>query len=320
MAAKSLASLPIEVTEHILSLLWLSPLLRPQRATLIKSSLLVSRTWQSVFVRIAATDVYVLSPSHGIAFLDMLRARSLTKVNYPFDTLCRSITIQHENDHLLPGPDYQEEQPMGFIFRDIIAELYRLSGRLSMLRRISLELQDYLMETVFERNHTLFSHFPRQVTELELKFSYGIETDPLAVSAIKSRGYEKFGLEKVKSTGLNVKRLMVLGTSSGVAKEVLDVFGGLDKVEVFKQDAWKEEVKQVVKSEAAAPREEEDEEDEDEEFFDFDSETDMESVSNTIEHDKDTQWEEYEKFLAGSFSKDELTRMLFAMQRQIAVA
>ncbi|KAK1226820.1 hypothetical protein PQX77_010176 [Marasmius sp. AFHP31] len=314
MAVKSL---PIEVIEHILSLLWSSPLSRPQRATLIKSSLLVSSTWQSIFVKIAATDVYVLSPSHGIAFLDMLRGRNLTKINYPFDTLCRSLTIQHENDHLLPGPDSQEEQPMGLIFRDIIAELYRLPERLSMLRRITLELQDYLMETVFERNHALFSHFPSQVTELELKFSYGIETDPLVVSAIKSRGYEKFGLEKVRSTGLSVKRLTVLGTSSGVAKEVLDVFGGLDKIEVFKQDAWKEEVKQV-NIDTVPLREEEDEDDEDEEFFD--SETDPEPVFRIIEHGKDTQWEGYEKLLARSFSKDDLTQMLFAMQRQIAIA
>ncbi|KAJ8073526.1 hypothetical protein PM082_011802 [Marasmius tenuissimus] len=317
MAPKSLASLPIEVTEHILSLLWLSPLSRPQRATLIKSSMLVSNTWRSIFVRIAATDVYVLSPSHGIAFLDMLRGGNLTKTNYPLDILCRSITIRHENDHLLPGPEIQEEQPMGFIFRDIIAELYRLPERLPMLRRISLELQDYLMETVFERNHTLFSHFPSQVTELELKFSYGIETDPLVVSAIKSRGYEKFGLEKVKSTGLGVRRLTVLGTSSGVAKEVLGVFGGLDKVEVLKQDAWKEEIKQVVKIDPVPPREEVDEDDEDEEFFD--SETDMEPVSHAIEHAKDTQWEGCEESLARSFSKDDLARMLFAMQRQIMV-
>ncbi|KAK1223396.1 hypothetical protein PQX77_013729 [Marasmius sp. AFHP31] len=317
MAPKSPASLPIEVIEHILSLLWLSPLPRPQRATLIKSSLLVSNTWRSIFIRVAATDVYILSPSHGIAFLDTLRGGSLPNTNYPLDILCRSITIQHENDHLLPGPEIQEEQPMGLIFRDIIAELYRLPERLPILRRISLELQDYLMETVFERNHALFSHFPSQVTELELKFSYGIETDPLVVSAIKSRGYEKFGLEKVRSTGLSVKRLTVLGTSSGVAKEVLDIFGGLDKVEVFKQDAWKDEVKQVVKIDAVPPREE-DEDDEDEEFFD--SETDMEPVSRTIEHGKDTQWEESEKLLARSFSKDDLTRMLFAMQRQIMVA
>ncbi|KAK1230741.1 hypothetical protein PQX77_006156, partial [Marasmius sp. AFHP31] len=148
-------------------------------------------------------------------------------------------------------------------------------------------------------------------------FSYGIETDPLVVSAIKSRGYEKFGLEKVRSTGLSVKRLTVLGTSSGVAKEVLDVFGGLDEIEVFKQDAWKEEVKQV-KIDAVPLREEEDEDDEDEEFFD--SETDLEPVFRTIEHGKDTQWEGYEKLLARSFSKDDLTQMLFAMQRQIAIA
>ncbi|KAL0574639.1 hypothetical protein V5O48_007335 [Marasmius crinis-equi] len=300
---------PIEVIEYIISLLWLSPLSIPERAFLMKSSLLVSSAWQSIFVKVVATDFHIIGPSHGLMFLDMLRGRMQTPIDYPLDTLCRSITIEHANDHLLPGPETQEQQPAGLLFGALIHELHRSPRRFPHLRRLSLELKDYLMETVFERNATLFSRFPKQVTELELNFTYGEDTDPISVQVIKSRGFEKFGLEKVKSADHGVRKLTVLGTSSGVAKEVLSVFGGLERVDLFKQDAWKEVAEPVVPAI-------EQEENNDEEFLE--AEAGLEPTPKSM-RSADESWAGSEETLVQSFSKDDLERMLSALRRQLAV-
>ncbi|KAL0574636.1 hypothetical protein V5O48_007332 [Marasmius crinis-equi] len=306
-APSTSTAMPIELVEKIISLLWLSPLTTCERALFIKSSVVVSSSWHSIFLRVAATDFYVLSPSHGLVFLEITRGRrTSTAINYPLDTLCRSLTIESENDHLLPGPEMQEQQPIGIVFGAIIQELSRFATRLPYLRRISFEVKNYLMETVFERNQSLLACFPKQVTELEINFTYGEDTDPLNVLAIKSRGFETFGLQKAQSAGL--KKLTVLGTSSGVVKELLGVFGGREKLEEFRQDAWKEVAQPIV----TATQEEEEENDE---VF-YDSETGLEpSIPGT-----DDSWAGSEEMLVESFSKDDLTRMLFALHKGMVVS
>ncbi|KAL0568178.1 hypothetical protein V5O48_013815 [Marasmius crinis-equi] len=238
------ASLPIELVEQIMSLYWTSPLTSSERIRFVKFSRNVSDLWHAILLRVSATHLYILGPAHASALLDMLGG----KVEMPVDFylhlggLCRSITIQHANDHLFPAP--VGLQRMGAIFRDIIREL---SGdhcplQLPFLRRISLELKNYLMQSVSKDNSFLFARFPKQVTELEINFAYGEDTRLKNIEGIKTH-WETFGLKNAESTGL--KKLTVLGASSKVTKELLGVFGGSERVQL-KQDAWKETEKPVV--------------------------------------------------------------------------
>ncbi|KAF9255426.1 hypothetical protein L218DRAFT_350627 [Marasmius fiardii PR-910] len=300
-------ALPIDIIQSIISSLWSMPLSPSQRAFFMKSSLLVSKSWRAVFLPVAATDIYILGPSHGSLLLDILHGKRESRdFFYTYDTHCRSITFQHENKYLLPGPASQREQPMGFIIRDILHELSRSPERLPMFRRISIELKNYLMETIFEGNDSLFSCFPKQVMELDIHFTYGEDTYPLVVRAIKSRDYERFGLKAVN--GSDVRELRVFGTSSGVAKELLEVFGGRESLQVFEQDAWEEERKKPVFFE---------DDPDDEEFFDCETELRLQPVNardSIKESVEQGSWAEYESMLVASFSKEDLSRILSALR------
>ncbi|KAL0577404.1 hypothetical protein V5O48_004569 [Marasmius crinis-equi] len=163
----------------------------------------------------------------------------------------------YTNDHLFPCA--AGLQPIGVDFRDIIQELSNDHSPLQLpfLRRISLELKNHLMESVFNENTFLFTSFPKQVTELEINFAYGEDTNPKTIQGIKSRVWQRFALQNAKSARL--EKLMVLGASSGVTKELLGVFGSLEKLESFKQDAWKEApVKPEAQADVVVAREEDD--------------------------------------------------------------
>ncbi|KAL0565276.1 hypothetical protein V5O48_016750 [Marasmius crinis-equi] len=240
--SSSSVSLPNELTEQIISLLWLSPLTILERTRLIKSSVEMSGLWHIIFTRVVSKDFYIIGPYHASIFLDLLRGKRETSADNPLDltALCRSITIQHEGDRLLPAPD--ELQPIAFIFRYILRELSNVKSpvQLPFLRRVSLELQDYLMETVFDANSYLFTCLPNQMTELEIKFTYSEKTKPSQIQGVKMWLLDRFGLKKAQITGL--KRVTVLGASRGSTIELLRVFGGPGRIE-FKQDAWGESVK-----------------------------------------------------------------------------
>ncbi|ESK90793.1 hypothetical protein Moror_4065 [Moniliophthora roreri MCA 2997] len=306
-----MASLPLDIIEQIISTLWLSPLSTSHRALFIKSSNLVSKRWNSVFARIAARDVYILSASHGSKFLDILDGRSY--LQYPLDQLCRSITFEHERNHLIPGPD-KDEQLIGKAIHEVLRNIFSHPKRLPFLRRIALEMKNFLLETIFE--YQPFSHLPYQVRELDIHFTYGEETNPVHVLAIKSRGYERFGMKHGSMPF--VRRLRVIGTSKGVAQELLDACGGRERLLVFEQDAWKEE-ESIQPVALPSVYEDEDFSDEEDESTDEDSEEffDCEEEQSRAEECSDDSWSDYEKMLTESFSKDELSRILLALQRQI---
>jgi hypothetical protein len=303
-----LPELPLEIVEQIISTLWLSPLSPLQRATFIKSSHLVSRTWSSTFSRVAALDVHILSASHGSKFFEVLRGES--QLQYPLDQLCRSITFQHEHKYLLPGPE-KDEQLIGKAINDILLVLSSNPTRLPLLRRIALEMKNFLMETIFE--YTAFTQFPYQVRELDMNFTYGEETDPMTLQIIKSRGHERFGMTCGSMPFL--RRLRVKGTSSGVAKALLDACGGRDRLLVFEQDAWKEDqpaqpivLPSIYSNEDFSSDDDEEDEEECEEFHD------CEEMEEQTGIHQDDSWTGYEKTLVESFSKDELSRILVALQ------
>ncbi|KAF9266872.1 hypothetical protein L218DRAFT_996418 [Marasmius fiardii PR-910] len=119
---------------------------------------------------------------------------------------------------------------------------------------------------------------------------------------------------------LHVKKLRVFGTSIGVANELLEACGGIRNLDVLEQDMWGQEERafgvplldnDVCDSESESESEsngETEEEEGREEIF-YDCYTDIEERS----------WSSYEGVLESSFTKEELSRMLSAFQRQLAI-
>ncbi|KAK7047659.1 hypothetical protein VNI00_006427 [Paramarasmius palmivorus] len=303
------SEIPLEITEKIISSLWLSTLSPSHRVTFIKSSHLVSKTWNAVFSRVAARDVHILSDSHGLWFLDIFGGNSC--LCYPLDHLCRSITFEHEYKYLLPGPE-KNEQLLGRVINEILRVIFVSPDRLPHLRRIALLVKNFLTETIFE--HHPFLHMPYQVRELDINFSYGEETNPLTIQAIKSRRSDKYNIPHGSLSF--VKRLRVKGTSSGIAEELLGACGGKERLLVFEQDAWKEQrpfcpviLLPVYEDGSCSSDEDSGDEEEEEEFHDCEEEYGAEKGGNS--------WSGCEKLFMEDFSKDELSRLLLAFQRQL---
>ncbi|KAL0574015.1 hypothetical protein V5O48_007937 [Marasmius crinis-equi] len=232
-------SLPNELTEQIISLLWLSPLTISERIRFIQSSVEMSGLWHAIFIRVASKDFYIIGCFHASIFLDFLRGKReiFASNSLNLTGLCRSITIQHANDCLFPGS--LSLQPIGHAFRDILRELSNNHSpvQLPSLRRISLELKNHLMGQVFQSNASLFTYFPERVAELEIKFTYGEDVLSTQIQGIKRCYYHTYGLKRANYVG--PKKLIVLGGSTGGTIELLRVFGGPKQIQ-FTQDAWRE--------------------------------------------------------------------------------
>ncbi|KAK1221076.1 hypothetical protein PQX77_016123 [Marasmius sp. AFHP31] len=306
--ASSIPQLPVELTEKIISTLWSSPLSTHERATLAKASPLVSRSWNDIFNRVYYKDIHILSSAHGLQFLDLLHGTLSISKRRLLDQLCRSVTIEHANRSLLPGPESEKEQPLGLVIRSILNDIFLSPGRLPYLRRISFQLENYLMETIF--SHNKFYYLAPQVRELEFNFTYGDDTDPLVVQAIKTRTSETFDLGI--STMLNVQALKVLGASAGVTRELLAACGGLENLRDFGQDAWtaKREPISPIPHQASpvytgGSDGTEDDDDVGEVFYDC--------------NEGSNSWVGCEGALANSLTKEELIRMMSAFQRQLVV-
>ncbi|KAL0564143.1 hypothetical protein V5O48_017909 [Marasmius crinis-equi] len=247
MSTVSTSSIPLpnELTEQIMSLLWLSPLTIPERVQFIQSSIQMSGLWHAIFIRVASKDFYIIGPHHAFLFVAMLYGVLKAPANSLLNLsgLCRSITIQHANDRLLP--DQLDLQSIGRAFRRILQALSDdcCFVQLPLLRRISLELKNHDMGQVFQSSEHLFIHFPERVTELEFEFTYGEDMEPTQIQSIKRRDYEQYGLMRAKAAGL--KKVTVLGGSIGGTTELLRVFGGPKQIQ-FTQDAWKESEKPAV--------------------------------------------------------------------------
>ncbi|KAL0571325.1 hypothetical protein V5O48_010636 [Marasmius crinis-equi] len=210
----------------------------PERVQFARSSIKISGRWGAIFTRIAATDRYIVGLDVAVLFHSVLTGL-LGELPPGYFSRCRSITIQHKEDHFDPGLA-AGLQTIGERIRDIIRHL-SLRSDIPYLRRISIELENHPMESIFQRNYSLFACFPAQVTELEVKFSYSEATN--SVVWIRSHDFREFGLKSAElSAATGLKKLTVLGASCGVAKELLGVFVGESRVESFEQDAWKDSV------------------------------------------------------------------------------
>ncbi|KAK7046150.1 hypothetical protein VNI00_007153 [Paramarasmius palmivorus] len=310
--------LSLDITEQIITTLWLSPLSPSDRATLIKSSHLVSKTWNAVFSRVAARDVYILSASHGVQFLDIVsRCGTSHSDGHLLDRLCRSITFEHERKYFLPGPR-NNEQLLGRVISLILQEITASPNRLPRLRRIALMLKNFLMATIFD--YLPFFHVPYQVRELDINFWYSAEKDLKAVQVRDLEGCDKFYIGRGSLPF--IRRLRVKGAPRGVVQDLLNACGSKERLLVFEQDAWEEEqsscrnrtLPSVYEDERFSDDEDTSEGEEEEEFYDCKEEFDrtediiwaiLKSVSDMS--------------LPPGFTKAEASRMLKVSQRHLAI-
>ncbi|KAK7032475.1 hypothetical protein VNI00_013035 [Paramarasmius palmivorus] len=300
--------LSLDITEQIITTLWLSPLSPSDRATFIKSSHLVSKTWNAVFFRVAARDVHILSAEHGIRFLEIFSSRS---EGHLLDRLCRSITFEHERKYLLPGPE-KSEQLLGRVIYLILQAISTSPNRLPRLRRVALMLKNFLMATIFD--DLPFFHMPYQVRELDINFSYSTEKDLKAVQGTDRKGFVKFYIGRGSLPF--IRRLRVKGAPRGVVQDLLSACGSKERLLVFEQDAWEEEhsscrngaLPSVYEDETFSD-DEETSEGEEEEFYDCEE-------KYGFDHREEITWATLtrRRFVPPGFTKAEASRMLKIFQ------
>ncbi|KAJ8086962.1 hypothetical protein AAF712_013359 [Marasmius tenuissimus] len=211
-------SVPLDIVKDIMQHLWLSPLSIRDRAKVIKSSHLVSKRWAALFCEIESRDVFIISPSHAKTFVSLLLGKTYFLNSYAHGLLCRSITFQHARESILPSPSMHRGLPMIY---DINTVLYHISHstspfQLPHLRRISVELENYLMESFFVPN--TFRFFPLQVTDLELVFRYSADTSPSLLHAIRVAPTGRRYPAPVRGSLPNISRLRLMGSSGDVLR------------------------------------------------------------------------------------------------------
>lgn len=168
-------ALPNELVEHIVFLLWSSPLSADNRITFMTSSLLVNKAWMSTFIRISLKDVHIPCPSYGVQYM-----RTLAGCSPIFDeqnkslpgALVRSITVNirmAESDARAPGADEEHEDlPMGKALENLLYELS--SCHVPNLQTLFVEYENMGFDDIFDRGR--FVSFPLQISNLVISFSF----------------------------------------------------------------------------------------------------------------------------------------------------
>ncbi|KAJ7449649.1 hypothetical protein FB451DRAFT_1053246, partial [Mycena latifolia] len=215
-------SLPVELIEQILSSCWAMPLCVDARIALMTSAVTVNSTWRAVFLRVSSRDVHIPCPSFADHFLRILRQESPLVDRDVLNRLCRTLTAQITNENIFSRRELPMEQALSRL-------LYRLHDRtapaLPNLRRITLEYRDTGFDGVFD-NWTLIA-FPRQVTELELRYSFSPATPPWVESVLRS----KHGRQAAPPwTMPSVRTLTVLGASVSVVLDMVVTCPNVEKL------------------------------------------------------------------------------------------
>ncbi|KAE9407505.1 hypothetical protein BT96DRAFT_971222 [Gymnopus androsaceus JB14] len=109
-------SLPVEITQLIIHHTWALPLSTFERAHLMKSSLLVSLCWMTLFVRETLTDVHLISGDYALKYDGFIHGRRRSDSEESVYTtiarvdsdaarwLCRSITVHCIDLQSVPQP------------------------------------------------------------------------------------------------------------------------------------------------------------------------------------------------------------------------
>ncbi|KAJ7483455.1 hypothetical protein FB451DRAFT_1439534, partial [Mycena latifolia] len=174
----------VELVERIIITTWHMPLSSNERITFMESSMLVNSTWADIFDSISSRDVYIPSSTFCEHFIQRLRApKSVTPTirSRSVNLACQSLTIQivnvavHPDKHILP---------MGAVLDKFLESL---NGRFLTpnLRHLSIEYVNGGFDNIFHRES--LHAFPRQITHLELCYSFRPETPGWFVEALREK-------------------------------------------------------------------------------------------------------------------------------------
>ena len=209
--------LPAELVERIIGEAWILPLSHKERNTLVNSSYLVNRTWQSLFVKIMSKDVRISSPAHVDRLFKILSRENWVHSNPDYkhpnlDLVCTSLTFT------VDAAVYPVRSPRPMTSKMDLAicdALYTVTSfrYLLNLRRLSILYVNWNESQAFD--HFLFTTFPPQVTELELAFSGPGGKVPVSVKSLSS-DHLQWGLFA------SVSKLVISGASEGFVRTIVE--------------------------------------------------------------------------------------------------
>ncbi|KAJ6591645.1 hypothetical protein DFH09DRAFT_180401 [Mycena vulgaris] len=217
---RTMTRLPVELIEQILISCWAMPLCVDDRITLMTSAVSVNSTWRALFLRVSSRDVHIPCPSFADHFLSILRHECILEQDardMP-NRLCRSLTVQIANENINTSVFSRRELPIEKALSRLLYRLHDLSApALPNLRRIAIDYRDTGFDGVFD-NWTLIA-FPRQVTELELRYSFSPGMPHWLAGMLRA----KHGRQACPPpwTTPSVRTLTVLGSSESLVLDMV---------------------------------------------------------------------------------------------------
>ncbi|KAF7317611.1 hypothetical protein MKEN_00848500 [Mycena kentingensis (nom. inval.)] len=235
-------TLPVELLEQIITLLWRSQLTSAERTTFMTSSTLVNSTWAEMVDRVATQDVVISSSAYADYFLEEIRAtkrkhhapratgwaaRLLRLVHPPParapkhnpNIACRSLTIQLANPRRHPAPERYKHAlhlPMGFVLDDLLEHVdAHAPSLLPNLRTVAIEYVDAPFEDLFQR--VGMAALPEQVERLEVRWTYSDGMPVFLVDVLRERqtGQRHFAWYLTR-----LKEVVVSGAGANVVEDL----------------------------------------------------------------------------------------------------
>ncbi|GBE86359.1 predicted protein [Sparassis crispa] len=194
--------LPLELIEMIIFEAWSSPLPINERVALFTSLCRVNRAWLGLFVRIAFKDVHIPGPDFAQDYLRLIRGRLYFGDNDPYlmkssgssttvNNLCRSLTFhvgRGSSSHPLyaVGATPSITLSCAAASNFISSTLYMVTvlDYLPNLRRVSLQYFNWGFDDVVDQGRLVV--FPKQITHLDIAFSYSGGLVTSLVSSLRS--------------------------------------------------------------------------------------------------------------------------------------
>jgi len=157
MAACDGLFLPYDILWEIISSVWHSSLSAEERVRLMTTSLLVSKTWLEICLRVMAKDTHIPSSSYFKRYTQIIRQAHPLCPSVSFNDLTRSLTVVVHSS--IPGK------------RNLLAEvLYEINliGALPYIRSLAVRYEKIPLDDLFDCFQ--FIDFPRQVKELDVLY------------------------------------------------------------------------------------------------------------------------------------------------------
>ncbi|KAJ7902557.1 hypothetical protein B0H14DRAFT_2666650 [Mycena olivaceomarginata] len=214
------------------------PLSPNERITLMRSSTLVNSTWADIFDLVSSRDVYIPSAAFCNHFvqrlhaqppavapssffgplLDLFRGPTMEPPIHPApgsaNLACQSLTIQIANDYVHPAKISPMRLPMGGVLDSLLERLDAWSLAPN-LRRLAIEYVDTGFDDIFNRDG--LAALPRQITHLDLRYSFSAATPPWLVESLRRKQERRrhFGWK-----ARDITRLSVVGAGKNTIRDL----------------------------------------------------------------------------------------------------